>query len=46
MLTSALGALVKETNMVKSSWNLCSQPLKYVKSVVFYAEFSPFDILN
>jgi hypothetical protein len=36
MLTSApgAGALVKEANIVKFSWKLCSQPLKDEKNVV------------
>jgi hypothetical protein len=46
MLTSAPGALVKEANIVKFYWKLCSQPLKNIKSVIFYAEFSSFGILN
>jgi hypothetical protein len=46
MLTSGPGALVKEANVVKFSWKLCSQPLKDKKNVVFYAELSPFGILN
>ena len=33
VLTSAHGALVKETNIVKISWNLCSQILESVKNV-------------
>jgi hypothetical protein len=40
------GALVKEANIVKFFWKLCSQPLKNEKSVVFYADFSLFGILN
>jgi hypothetical protein len=35
MLTSGPGALVKEANVVKFSWKLCSQPLKDKKNVVF-----------
>jgi hypothetical protein len=46
MLTSISEALVKKVNIVKSFWNLCNQSLKNIKFVIFYAEFSPFGILN
>jgi hypothetical protein len=37
MLTSVPEALIEKTNIVKSSWNLYIQPLKNIKSIVFYA---------
>jgi hypothetical protein len=46
MLNSAPGTMVKELNMVKKIWNLCSQFLKSVKSVAFYTKFSFFSFLN
>jgi hypothetical protein len=46
MLNSAPGTMVKELNMVKFFWNLCSQFLKRVKSVAFYTKFSFFKFLN
>jgi hypothetical protein len=46
MLTIAPRVLVKETNIVKFYWKLCSQSLKDEKNVVFYAELSIFGIFN
>jgi hypothetical protein len=33
MLTSASEALIKKINIVKFFWNLCTQPLKNIKSI-------------
>jgi hypothetical protein len=46
MLNNAPGTMVKELNMVKKIWNLCSQFLKSIKSVVFYIKFSFFSFLK
>jgi hypothetical protein len=45
MLTSAPGVLVKKSNKVRKSWNLCILHFKSIKNVTYNAKIALFNIL-